>query len=353
MSDDPKSYRRANKAAWDASAPSHGTGPDWERLLSDAAKPGFCALDETLTTVLKGLDLEGATAVQVCCNNARDLLSLASLGIVPMLGIDQSPAFLALGAQLSEASGQSPKLVEADVYDLPDSLGEYDLALITIGVINWMPDLPDFFRSVASLLKPGGKLVIYETHPVLEMFEPGSDDPFAMVYSYFEDDPVEVPELIVYDDRAEEPSGVIGYWFVHTLGEIVTACISAGLVVENLTEYPHSNREPIYDKYEEREAQLPMCYSLVAYRAHGWRSGNADRCVKSRGSATDRVLVPVASPPPGLRPSVSNEDLDRRQSRGRCAVDMCALILHARSTVAPSSGTSASIMRDGKAEPVQ
>ncbi|MEM9100413.1 MAG: methyltransferase domain-containing protein [Pseudomonadota bacterium] len=266
MTDKFAEYRRGNKAAWDASAPSHGTGAEWERLLADAAKPGFSELDETLTATLQGLDLSGKTAVQICCNNARELLSLASLGIEPKLGIDQSAAFLAQGAQLSAASGLSPRLLAADIYELPGDLGTFDLALITIGAINWMPDLPGFLRIVASLLSPGGRLVIYETHPFLEMFDPDADDPHALAFSYFDKSAIEVPELIVYDGSPNVASGQTGYWFVHTLGEIVTASINAGLTVERLEEHPHSNREPDYDKYQGREAQLPMCYTLVARR---------------------------------------------------------------------------------------
>ncbi|WP_367153206.1 methyltransferase domain-containing protein, partial [Leisingera sp. F5] len=59
------------------------------------------------------------------------------------------------------------------MYSLPSGIRrDFDFAVITIGVLNWMPDLGRFFQSVAGLLRPGGRLVIYETHPVLEMFEP-------------------------------------------------------------------------------------------------------------------------------------------------------------------------------------
>ncbi|MEM8595393.1 MAG: methyltransferase domain-containing protein [Pseudomonadota bacterium] len=265
--DDTAAYRRGNKAAWDASAPAHGSGEGWEKLLADAALPGFSELDETLTATLRSLDLRGKRAVQVCCNNARELLSLPSLGIEPVLGIDQSGAFLAQGAALSAAAGRELRLVEADVYALPEGLGTYDLALITIGVLNWMPDLPGFFRAVAGLVAPGGRLVIYETHPILEMVDPEGEDPHALAFSYFDKDPIEVPEMIVYDGAPTVASGAMGYWFVHTMGEIVTACIAAGFVLERLEEHRHSNREPDYDKYEGQEAQLPLCYTLVARRA--------------------------------------------------------------------------------------
>jgi len=38
----------------------------------------------------------------------------------------------------------------------------------------------------------------------------------------------------------------------------------AGLSLRAFDEYPHSNREEVYDVYEQGVAQIPMCYTLVA-----------------------------------------------------------------------------------------
>lgn len=264
--EDLRAFTAANKAAWEASAPLHEQGERWEALLASAAEPGFSVLDAPLTETLRGLDLVGKSAVQIGCNNARELLSLVSLGIRPAAGIDQSAAFLAQARRLAEAAGASPRLVEADVYDLPADLGTFDLALITIGVLNWMPDLPEFFRIAAGLLSSDGALVVYETHPFLEMFDPASDAPHEPAFSYFERRPHKVDGLIAYDGL-DHGEGTTGYWFVHPLGDIVTACIRAGLRIEALTEFPDSIREPEYDLYEGRPAQIPLSYRLVARKA--------------------------------------------------------------------------------------
>lgn len=259
-------FTAANRAAWETSAHLHDSGPGWETLLAEAARPGFSVLDPDLTAILRGLAPdEGRTAVQIGCNNARELLSLAALGITPAAGIDQSAAFLAQGARLAAASGHAPRLVEADIYALPHDLGRFDLALVTIGVLNWMPDLPGFFQAAAGLLEEGGHLVIHETHPVLEMFDPDAARPFEPAFSYFAQDPQEVTGAIAYDGK-DHGRGETGYWFLHTMGEIVTASVQAGLQIMSLTEYPHSIREPEYDIYEGRAAQVPMSYSLVAVK---------------------------------------------------------------------------------------
>jgi SAM-dependent methyltransferase len=256
-------FTQANKAAWEASAHLHGQGKAWDDLLTAASKPGFNVLDDCLGATLTDLGIAGRSAVQVGCNNARELLSLAAFGARPALGIDQSASFLAQGAQLAAATGLNPHLLEANVYELPDSLGHHDFVLITIGVLNWMPDLHRFFQVVRGLMRPGAHLVIYETHPVLEMFNPKNVNPFIPEISYFDKTPVRTEETFTYDG-SDGGAGETGYWFVHTLGDIVTACVQNGLRLQRLTEHPHSNREVEYAIYENQRAQIPMCYTLVA-----------------------------------------------------------------------------------------
>jgi SAM-dependent methyltransferase len=255
-------FTLANKAAWNASAHLHREGRSWDELLMAASQPGFNVLDQCLLATLSDLGVAGRSAVQIGCNNARELLSLAALGVIPSLGIDQSSEFLAQAAELALKAKLNPRLLEANIYELPLDVGQHDLALITIGVINWMPDLQGFLKAVRTLLRTGGHLVIYETHPVLEIFNPDSANPFLPERSYFDKAPVKIEEAITYDG----PSGGVGetgYWFVHTLGEIVTACVNNGFQIQRLEEHPHLNREEDYAIYENQSAQLPLCYTLV------------------------------------------------------------------------------------------
>lgn len=231
--------------------------------MAKAAQPGFSVLDRELTEAILALGLEGKSAVQVGCNNARELLSLASLGIQPSLGIDQSGAFLEQARSLAQAAGLQPRLVEADIYDLKEDVGTFDLVLITIGVLNWMPDLDGFFRVIARLLHPGGCLVIYETHPFMELFDPDSDTPYEPAFSYFRKYPLQEEGLISYDG-VDHGKGETGYWFIHSIGQIVTSCVTAGLALSSLKEFGYSIREPEYDIYEGREAQIPMSFLLQA-----------------------------------------------------------------------------------------
>ena len=256
-----------NRLAWDETATKHRELPQWEKLKSGFSSPAFSTFDKTITDVLTELPIQGKSVVQIGCNNGRELLSAMALGANTGIGIDQSGKFIEQANELTRISGRDCNYINANVYDLPASVPtDFDVALITIGVLNWMPDLATFFSVVANLLGASGKLVIYETHPFMEMFEPAAKNPYELHNSYFSTDPYILEETFVYDD-AEPSEAPRSYWFIHRIGEIVNATVHAGLDIKSLVEYPHSNREPEYDVYADQTAQIPMCFSLVAQKA--------------------------------------------------------------------------------------
>ncbi|HCT04135.1 MAG TPA: SAM-dependent methyltransferase [Pseudomonas sp.] len=253
-----------NKAAWDASAALHKGTATWNALVASVAQAGFSCLDPTITALLQDVGVAGKDVVQLCCNNGRESLSLFGLGARSVVGVDQSRAFLQQAQELAHISPHTPEFIETDIHHLPEHLlGQFDVALVTIGVLGWMPDVALFMRHAASTLKPGGTLVIYETHPFLEVFDPRADNPLLPASSYFQRDPFVLQESIVYEGTKAE-AGPASYWYVHTLGSIVSGAVAAQLQISHLQEYPHSNREELYDQYEHQSAQLPMCFTLTA-----------------------------------------------------------------------------------------
>lgn len=257
----------SNRDAWNESAKHHKDTAHWHTMLRSVGQADFSCLDATLTAALLQVGVAGKDVVQLGCNNGRESLSLFALGARSVVGVDQSDAFLGQARELNSVSPHNAEFIEADIHHLPQALqARFDVALITIGVLNWMPDIRLFLAHVASTLKVGGSLVVYETHPFLEMFDPKTDEPFALQTSYFRQEPFVEDEAIVYEGRAPSKAPT-SYWFVHTVGDIVSAAIDAGLQITHLKEYPHSNREDVYDIYEEQSAQLPMCYTLTARKA--------------------------------------------------------------------------------------
>ncbi len=253
----------SNRDAWNDSARHHKDAPDWQALVEAVSHRDFCCIDDTLRGVLEQVGVDGKDVVQLGCNNGRESLSLFALGARSVVGVDQSDAFLDQARELAGLSPHEPEFIEADIHHLPAELHDrFDVALITIGVLNWMPDIGEFFHHVAQTLKPGGALVVYETHPFLEMVDPEAADPYRLDSSYFRSEPFVQDQPIVYEGKVDQHTAS-SYWFVHTLGAIFTGAIEAGLQISHFKEYPHSNREELYDRYERQTAQLPLCFTWV------------------------------------------------------------------------------------------
>lgn len=257
-----------NKDAWDQSADLHKTTATWTALLNNVGDADFSCFDPTITGLLQQVGVAGKDVVQLCCNNGRESLSLFGLGARSVVGVDQSSAFLQQARELASASPHNPEFIESDIHQLPQRLLQrFDIALLTIGVLGWMPDVALFMRHVASTLKPGGTLVMYETHPFLEVFDPRAQNPLLPATSYFRREPFVLQESIVYEGEGEV-AGPTSYWYVHTLGEVVSAAIGANLQISHLQEYAHSNREELYDQYEHQPGQIPLCFTLTATKGH-------------------------------------------------------------------------------------
>lgn len=261
-----ESYTAASRAAWDASAQHHEDNTEARRLKQGFAQAGYSCLDDVETAVLKHVGVAGRDVVQICCNNGRELLSVKNMGASRCVGFDQSEPFLDQGRELARLAGQEIELIARDVYAIEaDWDRSFDVALITIGVFGWMPDLATFFELPARLLRPGGRLVIHEEHPIMNMFEPESDKPFEPTNDYFRPTPLEEEGAIVYDGTGTG-EGATHYWFFHTLSDVMTSMLAAGFTIESFHEYPNNISGVEFDIYHQRETNMPVSYTLVGNR---------------------------------------------------------------------------------------
>jgi SAM-dependent methyltransferase len=99
------------------------------------------------------------------------------------------------------------QFVEGDIYQTaPEFDSAFDLVVITIGVLGWMPELGKFFDVAVRLLRPGGQLFIHEQHPITNMLEPGDDAQSVAFFSSPTLEPgVEIGSLVDDEAMAEWP----------------------------------------------------------------------------------------------------------------------------------------------------
>lgn len=263
--DKPRSYYTdANREAWNEAAPRHARH-NQARLLEAFAQPGHVSLGGHVHRALDVAGVAGKSVVQLCCNNGQDLLSVKNLGAGTCLGIDAAEAFIEQARELAAAAGHtdSVRFLASDIYALPGDLNEsFDIGLITIGVLNWMPDLEGFFAQAARVIKPGGHLVIEDMHPVLFMYEEGEGGaPPYLAYSYFRTEPFEELNGLDYYG-GERYAGKPNYSFWHRLDKIIMAGIGNGLELRHFEEVA-KDISFFCSELEHAEANPPLGFAMV------------------------------------------------------------------------------------------
>jgi SAM-dependent methyltransferase len=198
-----------------------------------------------------------------------------------MTGLDFSPVAVAQATALSEEIGAGVDFVEADVYDAAEVLpnGEFDLVFTGIGALCWLPSVSRWAEVVARLLRPGGRLFIREGHPVLwALADPLPDGRLELGLPYFErDEPLVWDEGGTYVETEVEFQHTVTHEWNHGLGEVVTALLSQGLVLDTLVEHDSVPWDPFPGFTEElpggehrikdRPWRLPHSYTISATKS--------------------------------------------------------------------------------------
>ncbi len=271
-------YTDANRANWDERATLHADrgehGYRVSRYIDDRE-----ALSDVVRFDLPRLgSVEGLRAAHLQCHIGTDTLSLARLG-ARVTGLDFSPVAVAEARALVAETGDDVDFVVADVYDAASVLpaASFDLVYTGIGALCWLPRVDRWARVVAGLLAPGGSLFLREGHPILWAMDERLDDDLHLRFSYFEhEQPLEWDDDSTYVDTIRPLTATRTYEWNHSLGEIVTALIDAGLRIDLLVEHDSVPWEALPGQMvlrpdgefalAERNGVAPLSYTLRATR---------------------------------------------------------------------------------------
>jgi len=216
-------------------------------------------------------DVKGKTLLHLQCHFGMDTLSWARLG-AQVTGIDYSGEGIKLARKLSDELRIPASFFCCNLYDLPANLeGQFDIVYTSYGVLCWLNDIPRWAQIAASYVKPGGFFYIAEFHPFALVFDDEAEE-LHFRYPYFE-------KLMSFDitgsyaDRGAMVSVKRDYEWNHTMGEIVTALIDAGLQIEFLHEHPFTVYEQLpfllpdgtgYWRFPEGAQPIPLMFSIKA-----------------------------------------------------------------------------------------
>ncbi len=175
-------------------------------------------------------DLSEKRILHLQCGTGEASAELAELGAV-VTGVDSS------GQALEAARQRWPSIlwVQADAQNLPAELrrARFDLVYAGAGSLAQITDLDAWTRGIATALRSGGDLLLFEEHPVALCV----DGLMHWRESYF-----------------AEGS--------RRLGQVVNAVTRAGLAVRALEEYPAGS-----ESFRRHDARIPGTFLLYAQRA--------------------------------------------------------------------------------------
>jgi ubiquinone/menaquinone biosynthesis C-methylase UbiE len=229
--------------------------------------------------------VEGRTLLHLQCHFGLDSLSWARLGAT-VTGIDFSENGIAAARALSTELDIPATFVVSNLYDLPGVLdGQFDIVYTSRGVLGWLPDIAGWARVAARFVKPGGFFYITEIHPVAQAFENEgvAVGELRLAYPYWSHaEPLTFEVHGSYADTSAPTDGLVEHGWDHSLGEIVSSLIQAGLHIDFLHEFDFVDW-PIDFLVEGVDGrwrlppgtpgQLPLFFSLKASKPLGERAG--------------------------------------------------------------------------------
>ena len=257
-------YIAINRQSWNNRVQSH-MNSDFYDL------EGFLKGNTSLNSIELELlgDIKNKHILHLQCHFGQDSLSLGRLG-AHVTGVDLSDKAVESAIELANKTKIDANFICSDIYELPKCLDkQFDIVFTSYGTIGWLPDLDKWAKIVAKYLKPGGKFVFVEFHPVVWMFD---DDFEKIAYHYFNKEVIIESETGSYADKTADLSQEYVMWN-HSMSDVVNSLIKNGLEINSLDEFDYSPYN-CFNKTEEFKPnkfrikhlnnKIPMVFAIVA-----------------------------------------------------------------------------------------
>jgi SAM-dependent methyltransferase len=212
------------------------------------AMAGQLGIPEQIRELLP--DVAGKHVLHLQCATGESTAELVELGAL-VSAIDISAEAL----DLARERAPDVAYVHADVQELPLEIrrGRFDLVFTGGGVLVWLQDLDAWATGIASALKPGGLLLLYDTHPVAQCIDAlghWRDD-------YF-DESIEESRGWEHFELPGRPATETKHERHWQLAQIIEAVSGAGLQLTHLAEF-----QTLY-KWLHRDRRVPWDFALIA-----------------------------------------------------------------------------------------
>lgn len=204
-------------------------------------------------------DVTGKKITHLMGSNGVKAVALAIIGAnVKVVDFSQENATFA--NELAKEADVSIEYIISDVLSLSsEHISEkQDLVLMELGVLHYLIDLQPLFEKIKMILKPGGRFILHEFHPISTKLITSNGKKHKVAGNYFapaiENNEVAFSKHMPDEEKESLSKVVQRKW---TIGELITAVGQSGLVIKVLEEEPN---------HKIHDIGLPKTYTLVAER---------------------------------------------------------------------------------------
>ncbi len=256
-------YLTANRNVWNQRVAVHMQSDFYDN-------ESFIAGRNSLNNIELALlgDVTEKRILHLQCHFGQDSLSLARMG-AKVTGVDLSDVAIEEARKLNQLLELDAEFICSDVLQLPELHNElYDVVFASYGVIGWHPSMNRFMEVASQYLKPGGRFILAEFHPVIWMLDHQLEN---IEHSYFNRSAIVETNIESYTDGSQLAEPMEEYGWNHSLSEVFNAGFAHGLTLTHFNEYDYSPyncfagmvRTEQGFQVTRKEGVLPMVFSLV------------------------------------------------------------------------------------------
>lgn len=251
----------------------------WNEVAEKHARSGLYRVPEVIsgTAMISSLEREalgdasGAACLHLMCHIATDSIILGR-NAACVVGLDYSPSAISIAQRLVALTrAANMRFLVGDVHAIPLENGQFDIVFLNWGSLVWIFDLDAVLAEIRRVLRPGGRVVIVDQHPVSLSYRRGWEGRPALipVEDYFGPRQIRV-ERRDYADRTESLTHPTVLEARHTLAEVLNRVITHFTLVR-FTEHPFlgwpayrgmSQEEPTL--WTLPESPVPLSFVIVA-----------------------------------------------------------------------------------------
>lgn len=235
-------YTSENKIAWESIAPIHAKALKSKRKLI-IENFEFIPIHDVIVKYLSNIDIIGKSCLHLCCNNGFETIGLKRKGANECVGVDFCEYNIRYANELSKELNCSDtvKYMQANVTD--DNLVKiinkvFDVIYISTGSLCWIDNLDALYKNISQLLKPGGKVIICDMHPMCSIVNDNKHidkHPLLVVKHYFAKEPSTCVRSLDYISRSSCEKQMY-HMFTHTFSDIIQNALAHKLQLNFLDE---------------------------------------------------------------------------------------------------------------------